>query len=118
MPPELLPRLAELDRELYALQGLQAVELRLPDARGSQRDVLVTRSLHHDAAGRALGVVGTFLDITTRKKTEAALSESREKYRVMFQSCPWPWPSPTRSRGSWRSTAPWRSCTAAPARSW
>lgn len=77
-------RLAELDRELYASRGFQVAEMRLPDASGRLRDVLLSRSLHLDAEGRPQGIVGAFMDITARKKTEAALSESREKYRVMF----------------------------------
>ncbi len=81
-------RLAELDRELYASRGFQVAEMRLPDASGRLRDVLLSRSLHLDAEGRPQGIVGAFMDITARKKTEAALSESREKYRVMFHSLP------------------------------
>jgi len=88
VPPEVSARMAELDGELSDAQGFQLAELRLPDASGSERDVLLSRSLHLDAEGRPQGIVGAFMDITARKKTEAALSESREKYRVMFHSLP------------------------------
>jgi len=81
-------KLVELDRELYASQGFQVAEMRLPDSQGRMHDVLLSRSLHYDAEGRPQGIAGAFMDITARKKTEAALSESREKYRIMFHSLP------------------------------
>jgi PAS domain S-box-containing protein len=88
VPPEVAARMVELDGELSDAQGFQLAELRLPDASGSLRDVLLSRSLHLDAEGRRKGIVGAFMDITAQKKTEAALAESREKYRVMFHSLP------------------------------
>jgi PAS domain S-box-containing protein len=38
--------------------------------------------------GKTVKVGGTFQDITERKRAEAALTESEEKYRVLFQSFP------------------------------
>ena len=87
-PPELALRIGELDALLYAHQGQQVFEAQAPDSRGHQRDILFTRSLYYDAKGRAEGIVGTMTDITARKKTEADLRESREKYRVLFESVP------------------------------
>jgi two-component system CheB/CheR fusion protein len=85
---ETAARLAELDRELMHSAATHFAEIRLADAQGSLRDVLLSRSMHRDAEGRPQGIVGAFMDITARKRTEAALSESREKYRVMFHSLP------------------------------
>ena len=85
--PGFAVKMAELAYGVVAEDGL-AIESRLPDASGSLREVLVRRSAYHDAMGRILGYVGTLTDITARKQTEAELFESREKYRVMFESLP------------------------------
>ncbi len=87
-PRELADQVQELDRQLYAGDGRQVVETRMHDGRGSLREVILMRSLYHDAQGRPLGSVGTLTDITARKQTEAALAESREKYRIMFDNLP------------------------------
>lgn len=39
-----------------------------------------------DASGRAIGVLGTFEDITERKETELALRESEQKYRNLVET--------------------------------
>jgi PAS domain S-box-containing protein len=66
----------------------QTLETRLVNHEGSLREIIFCRSQYHDAHGRPVGTVGTLTDITARKQTEAALYESREKYRVMFESLP------------------------------
>ncbi len=81
-------RIADLDALLNAHQGQQVFEAQAPDSRGQQRDLLFNRSLYYDAKGRAEGIVGTMTDITARKKAESDLRESREKYRVLFESLP------------------------------
>ncbi|HWR04499.1 MAG TPA: PAS domain S-box protein [Humidesulfovibrio sp.] len=87
-PQELADQIQELDRQLYAGDGRQIVETRMRDGRGSLREVILMRSLYHDAQGMPLGSVGTLTDITARKQTEAALVESREKYRIMLDNLP------------------------------
>ncbi|MDP3427969.1 MAG: PAS domain S-box protein, partial [Humidesulfovibrio sp.] len=87
-PAEFAARMADLDALLYEHQGLQVFEAQAPDSQGRLRDLLYMRSLYYDAAGHLEGIVGTMTDITLRKQTEADLRESREKYRVMFESLP------------------------------
>ncbi|MCX5874658.1 MAG: PAS domain S-box protein, partial [Deltaproteobacteria bacterium] len=41
------------------------------------------KAMKRDAGGRALRVTGTFQDITDRKKSDAALRESEERYRIV-----------------------------------
>ncbi|MHC1700167.1 MAG: ABC transporter substrate binding protein [Humidesulfovibrio sp.] len=85
---EVAGRIADLDARLYAHQGQQIFEAQTPDGRQRLRDMLFVRSLYYDAKGLPEGIVGTMTDITARKQTEADLRESREKYRVMFESLP------------------------------
>jgi PAS domain S-box-containing protein len=86
--PGFAAKMASLEQELRGSGQTQALETRMPDAHGALREVIVSRSIYTDALGRPLGSVGTLTDITARKQTEAALFESREKYRVMFESLP------------------------------
>jgi PAS domain S-box-containing protein len=39
-----------------------------------------------DAGGNVIGILGTYEDITEKKKTEQALIESEERYRSLFQN--------------------------------
>ena len=87
-PKDFSGRIADLDARLYANKGQQVFEAQVPDAQGRLRELLLVRSLYFDAEGRPEGIVGTMTDITARKETERALRESREKYRVMFESLP------------------------------
>jgi len=53
---------------------------------GTLISVLASSVIHKDNAGRVLGVVGSFIDITEQKRTELALLESEEKYRALIDS--------------------------------
>ncbi len=83
------PALSEKwDAELYAQGGLQSIETQLTTAAGRQREVAITRSLFLGADGQPAGIVGSIVDVTERTRMEKALRESREKYRVLFETLP------------------------------
>ena len=62
------------------------VELRRKD--GSTVWVEVKVNFIRDADGRPAGLLGVARDISERKKTEMALQQSEEKYRVLVESSP------------------------------
>jgi len=81
-------KMVELGDEPLEPGQVSVLETQMHDADGHLREVIVCRSRYVDAQGRPLGTVGTLTDITARKQTEADLSASREKYRILFESLP------------------------------
>ncbi|MFW5774727.1 MAG: PAS domain S-box protein [Chitinivibrionales bacterium] len=64
-------------------------EYRVRAADGSWRWVLSRDTIFaRDTEGRPVQILGTALDITRRKHTEEALSESEERYRLFFETSP------------------------------
>ena len=48
---------------------------------GSRIDVSISTAALHDASGRAIGLVATYVDISGRKRAEEALRHSQEQLR-------------------------------------
>jgi PAS domain S-box-containing protein len=48
--------------------------------------VSMTSSIVRDAEGRPIGMLGSFIDVTERKRAEQALHETAEKYRTLVES--------------------------------
>ncbi|MCP1715878.1 PAS domain S-box-containing protein [Methanocalculus alkaliphilus] len=52
---------------------------------GSPIDIQLSASIVRDASDRPVAMMGSFIDITERKRAEAALRESEEKFRTLFE---------------------------------
>jgi PAS domain S-box-containing protein len=61
------------------------VEVRIGDARGDWRWMQIQGQAQWDDTGRAIFMAGTTVDITPRKKAEAALRESEAYRRSLFE---------------------------------
>jgi len=53
---------------------------------GSQRDLVIFKSLFRDIGGAPAGIVGVMLDITARKRSEVALLASQTRYKLLLTS--------------------------------
>ncbi|NTV45274.1 MAG: PAS domain S-box protein [Chlorobiales bacterium] len=66
------------------------VEWRMFDPDGKERWLMLRGKPLHDIAGRVVRFIGISIDITERKRTEAALHESEEKLRLFIEHAPSP----------------------------
>ena len=89
---DIAPRtLAEIyhaqDAELFRNPGrLQNYETQLQDTQGILRDVMYHKASFRDADGKVIGLIGTILDITARKQSEATLLKAEVLQSAIFNS--------------------------------
>ncbi len=83
---ELADLYATADEELFRKQGVQVYEGNMEAADGTVRQGIFYKTTFLNSDGALGGLIGAFLDITERKRTEAALAEQKELSENLIQN--------------------------------
>lgn len=78
-PRELAEVYHAMDQVLLRDQGMQVYESQVRDMHGVMHDVVFHKATFRESSGHTLGVIGIILDITERKRSEKAMSDSRQQ---------------------------------------
>jgi len=84
--PAVAEKHAAMDQLLWSNPGGQSYEIPLMTRGGISRDAIYYKATFNDASGEVAGLVGAIVDITGRKKAEAAVRESEERWRSIIDS--------------------------------
>lgn len=75
-----------IDREIIATGSPKiGYEENQPNPQGGRMWIRTSKVPLRDAQGRIVGVLGTYEDITEKKRREQALQESEERFRTIFE---------------------------------
>jgi len=84
------PKLAEIyhakDVELFEKPGIQTYEIEVNDARGVLHEVVFYKATMTNYRGKVIGLIGTILDITDRKRMETALAKEKNSLETTLIS--------------------------------
>ncbi|RJQ68924.1 MAG: PAS domain S-box protein [Desulfobacteraceae bacterium] len=76
------------DLLMISAPGIRILEDQLITADGEQRDYILFKATFRNAEGQVAGLVGIMLDITTRKKVEKELKESKALFESFMHHLP------------------------------
>ena len=85
-PKDLADRYAQADLQLFENPVPQNYETQVQYADGSRHDVIFTKAPFFERDGSVAGLIGAFVDITERKRSEVALQESEDRIRLILNS--------------------------------
>jgi two-component system NtrC family sensor kinase len=85
-PKELADIYHQADQELFQGQGVQVYESSVVYHDGSPREVIFSKATFTGVNGEPGGIVGTFIDISDRKKAENALLEQKRFIDNLLQN--------------------------------
>jgi len=88
-PRETALRIVADDRQILAGSSVHHLENIIP-FHGESRTFSSIKTPHRDSTGKVVGLVGIARDTTLLKKTEDALRDSEERFRIAFRSSPYP----------------------------
>lgn len=92
------------DKALFRQGGLQTYETFMPTGESHPRSVIYHKAVLHKDDGSVVGLIGTILDISERKRMEVALKESEQRFRNIAQSASdWFWEADKTHRFSFLS---------------
>jgi PAS domain S-box-containing protein len=90
-PPELAAVYRRADEALLREPGVQVYETSIRCADGRELEVVFHKATFADAQGRVAGLIGTYLDITDRKRAERALRQSEERLQLALDATDQAW---------------------------
>ncbi|MBV1775371.1 PAS domain-containing protein [Burkholderiaceae bacterium DAT-1] len=74
-PSDLAATYHQKDLELMANPAVQRYEFRIKDRHGELRDVIYGKSVFRDEHGEVAGIIGSFFDVTDKKRDELRILE-------------------------------------------